>query len=173
MTVFLDRDGVVNRLRNEDYVKSWDEFEFLSRAKEALRLLAEADYRVIIVTNQRGVARGCLTDMDLAAIHHRMIEEVRLAGGSIAAVYYCPHEIGQCGCRKPDSGLFLEAQQDFSDVDFSLSTVVGDSLSDMEAGRRLGCRNILIGESDRYECAATLYHAVVTFLVKDSRGPGA
>jgi D-glycero-D-manno-heptose 1,7-bisphosphate phosphatase len=173
MTVFLDRDGVINRLRKGDYVKSWAEFEFLPRAKEALRLLAEAEYRVVVVTNQRGVARGCLTETDLAAIHGRMIDETTLAGGPIAAVYYCPHEIGQCGCRKPEQGLFLEAQQDFSDIDFSLSTVIGDSPSDMEAGLRLGCRNIFIGESDRYKCAATLHEAVVTFLVKDPSRPSA
>jgi D-glycero-D-manno-heptose 1,7-bisphosphate phosphatase len=139
-TAFLDRDGVINRQRKEDYVKSWAEFEFLPGVKEALRLLAEAAYRVVVVTNQRGVARGRLTETDLATVHRRMIEETRLAGGSIAAVYYCPHELGQCSCRKPETGLFLEAQQDFLDVDFSVSTVIGDSPSDMEAGLRLGCR---------------------------------
>jgi histidinol-phosphate phosphatase family protein len=172
-TVFVDRDGVINRKRDGDYVKNWAEFEFLPRAKEALRLLADAGYRVVVVTNQRGVARGCLTEMDLAAIHHRMLEETRLAGGPIAAVYYCPHEIGQCGCRKPGSGLFLEAQQDFVDVDFAMSTLIGDSPSDMEAGQRLGCRNIFIGESDRYPCAATLYQAVETFLVRGPSRPSA
>jgi len=97
-----------------------------------------------------------------------MMEEARLAGGLIAAVYYCPHEIGQCGCRKPAKGLFLEAQRDFTDIVFSRSTVVGDSPADIEAGLSLGCRTIFIGESDRYRCAATLYQAVVTFLVKDA-----
>jgi D-glycero-D-manno-heptose 1,7-bisphosphate phosphatase len=171
MTVFLDRDGVINRQRKADHVKSWAEFEFLPDAKEALRLLAEAEYRVVVVTNQRGVARGRFTD--LAAIHRRMIDETTLAGGRITAVYYCPHEIGHCGCRKPEKGLFLEAQRDFIDVDFSRSTVIGDSSSDMEAGLSLGCRNIFIGESDRYECAASLYQAVVTFLVEDSSRPNA
>ncbi len=170
-TVFVDRDGVINRRRQGDYVKNWAEFEFLPGAKEALRLLVEAGYRVVVVTNQRGVARGCLTDRDLAVIHHRMIEETRLTAGPIAAVYYCPHEIGQCGCRKPEKGLFLEAQQDFNDIDFALSTVIGDSPSDMEAGLSLGCRTIFIGDSDRYACAPTLYQAVVTFLVKRSEPP--
>ena len=165
-TVFLDRDGVINRQRKGDYVKSWAEFEFLPGAKEALRLLAEAGYRVVVVTNQRGVARGFLTESDLAAIHDQMVEEARLAGGPIAGVYYCPHEIGQCSCRKPAKGLFLEAQHDFADIVFTRSTVIGDSPADIEAGRSLGCRTIFIGESDQYQCAATLYQAVVTFLVK-------
>lgn len=165
-TVFLDRDGVINRQRKGDYVKSWAEFEFLPGAKVALRLLAEAEYRIVVVTNQRGVARGFLTESDLAAIHDQMVEEARLAGGSIAAVYYCPHEIGQCGCRKPANGLFLEAQHDFADIVFSQSTVIGDSPADIEAGQSLGCRTIFIGESDQYPCAATLYQAVVTFLLK-------
>jgi histidinol-phosphate phosphatase family protein len=166
--VFLDRDGVINRQRKDDYVKSWSEFEFLPGAKDALRLLAEAEYRVVVVTNQRGVARGFLTDSDLAAIHCHMMDEASLAGGPIAAVYYCPHEIGQCGCRKPAKGLFLEAQQDFTDITFSRSTVIGDSPADMEAGLSLGCQTIFIGESDQHPCAATLYQAVVTFIVKDA-----
>jgi D-glycero-D-manno-heptose 1,7-bisphosphate phosphatase len=164
-TVFLDRDGVINRHRQDDYVKSWSEFEFLPLAKDALRLLAEREYRVLVVTNQRGVARGCLTEADLAAIHALMIDEASQEGGEIEAVYYCPHEIGLCGCRKPATGLFLEAQREYPDVEFTRSIVIGDSLSDMEAGTRLGCRNIFVGQSEQFASALTLYDAVSRFLV--------
>ena len=159
-TVFLDRDGVINRRLEGSYVRSWSEFEFLPGVTEALRRLAQAGYRLVVVTNQRGVARGQMSDADLSLIHDRMLEEARLAGGPIAAVYYCPHEMGECRCRKPDTGLFLEARRDFPDIDFPTSTVIGDSPSDMEAGLRLGCRTVFIGERERMPCAPTLYEAV-------------
>jgi D-glycero-D-manno-heptose 1,7-bisphosphate phosphatase len=159
-TVFLDRDGVINRLRKDDYVKSWAEFEFLPGAKEALRLLADAGYRVVVVTNQRGVARGLISESELKVIHRRMLEETYREGGRIAGIYCCPHEIGTCKCRKPEIGLFLEAQRGFGDIDFSACTVIGDSDSDMEAGMRLGCRNIFIGPNDHYPSAPSLLEAV-------------
>jgi D-glycero-D-manno-heptose 1,7-bisphosphate phosphatase len=145
--IFLDRDGVINRKKPEgDYVTCWEEFEFLPRAKDALRLLTRAGYRLIIVTNQRGIARGVMSERDLEQIHERMMAELAQVGAEIHAIYYCPHDEGQCGCRKPETGLFWRAQRDFPDIDFACSLVIGDSLKDMEAGARLGCRNILIGE---------------------------
>jgi D-glycero-D-manno-heptose 1,7-bisphosphate phosphatase len=163
--VFLDRDGVINRLRKDDYVKCWEEFEFLPDAQEALRLLADAYLRVIVVTNQRGVALGLLSERELAAVHDRMLDEIEQSGGHVSAVYYCPHEIGACDCRKPDIGLFLEAQRDFSDIDFSQSFVIGDSASDLAAGARLGCATVLIGTSDLIPSARGLRVAVDTFVL--------
>jgi D-glycero-D-manno-heptose 1,7-bisphosphate phosphatase len=170
-TVFLDRDGVINRRREGSYVTTWAEFEFLPRATEALRRLVESGYRIIVVTNQRGIARGRMTEADLRQVHGRLLEEARLAGGAIAAIYYCPHEIGECRCRKPETGLFLEARREFADIDFSASVVIGDSPSDMEAGQRLGCRTILVGQSDRYASAPTLYDAVVMYLASPTGRP--
>jgi len=144
-TVFLDRDGVINRKPPEgDYVKCWEEFEFLPRAPEALRLLKEAGIRVIIVTNQRGIARGLMTERNLEEIHKRMLAELARFQASVDAIYYCPHEEGVCDCRKPRVGLFRQAQQDFQDIDFANSAVIGDSLKDMEAGTQLGCLTIFI-----------------------------
>jgi len=144
-TVFLDRDGVINRKPLEgDYVKCWEEFEFLPRAPEALRLLKEAGIRVIIVTNQRGIARGLMTERNLEEIHKRMLAELARVQASVDAIYYCPHEEGVCDCRKPRVGLFRQAQQDFQDIDFANSAVIGDSLKDMEAGTQLGCLTIFI-----------------------------
>jgi len=148
-TVFLDRDGIINRKRPEDdYVKSWAEFEFLPKVKEALILLKEKKIRIIITTNQRCVARGIITEATLQSIHGQMLAEFGRAGISIDAIYYCPHEKGHCSCRKPQIGMFLQAKRDFPDINFTTSTVIGDSLIDMEAGTRLGCRTILIADTN-------------------------
>lgn len=146
-TVFLDRDGVINRLRS-DYVRAWSAFEFLPRAQEAIRLLNEAGLRIVVVTNQRAVARGLLSVTALLRIHDRMQAELAQAGASIDAIYYCPHDIGECFCRKPNVGMFLQAQVDFPLIDFRRSVVVGDSVNDMQAGSRLGCRLILVTDTE-------------------------
>jgi D-glycero-D-manno-heptose 1,7-bisphosphate phosphatase len=151
-TVFLDRDGVINRkVPDGSYVKCWEEFVFLPGVNDALRLIKRAGYRVIVVTNQRGIARRLMTERDLRRIHAHMLTDLAQAGVQIDALYYCPHEVGQCRCRKPQTGLFWRAKRDFPDIDFDSSFVMGDSLSDMEAGARLGCRNILIAEPRRAE----------------------
>ena len=145
-TVFLDRDGVINRKAPEgDYVKSWQEFEFLPGVFDALRLLKGHGFRLIVVSNQRGISRGMFSEQDLASIHSRMLEELEKAGARLDAIYHCPHDSNSCDCRKPATGLFLKAQKDFSDIEFADSFMVGDSVSDMRAGQRLGCRKVLIG----------------------------
>jgi D-glycero-D-manno-heptose 1,7-bisphosphate phosphatase len=146
-TIFLDRDGVINRkVPDGTYVTCWEEFAFLPGAKDALRLIKRDGYRVIVVTNQRGIARRMMTEQDLHRIHAHMLTELAQAGVPIDALYYCPHEAGQCLCRKPKTGLFWRAKGDFPDINFACSFLIGDSLSDMEAGAQLGCRNILIAE---------------------------
>ena len=165
-TIFLDRDGVINRKRDDDYVKHWGEFEFLPGAKEALRMLTENNYRLIVVTNQRGIARGWMTETAVQEIHARMLAEI--APARIAAIYYCPHDKDQCDCRKPKTGLFLQAQRDFPDIEFARSWVIGDSASDLEAGAALGCHTIYIGAANEaateQAVAPSLYDAVLTYL---------
>lgn len=151
-TVFLDRDGVINRLRS-DYVTSWEAFEFLPGAKEALRLLNAAGLRVIVVTNQRAVARGLLSETKLASIHAKMCAEVAAAGGKIDAIYYCPHDKDACDCRKPRVGMLLQAQRGFPEINFRRSVLVGDSLTDMQAGLRVGCQLILVTDTGYAERA--------------------
>lgn len=163
-TIFLDRDGVINRKLDNDYVKRWSEFEFLPRVKEALQLLTQAGARLIIVTNQRGIARGWMTEADLQDIHAQMRAELEAAGARIAAIYYCPHDKDQCDCRKPEVGLFLQAQREFPDIDWAQAALIGDSASDMEAGAKLGCRHILIGADAAYECAVSLDEAALRLL---------
>ncbi len=141
-TVFLDRDGLINRQAPEhDYIKTWAEFQFLPGAAEGIRELNEAGFLVLVVTNQRGVARGMMSMAAVDEIHESMLAELDKAGAHIAKVYVCPHEEGTCDCRKPGIGLFLQAERDF-EIDKPRSWMVGDSDSDVEAGRRYGVRTI-------------------------------
>jgi histidinol-phosphate phosphatase family protein len=148
-TVFLDRDGVINRLRPGDYVTSWEQFTFLPGAKAAIAALATARLRLILVTNQRGIALGCMSAADVDELHRRMLDELGEAGQAFAAVLVCPHDIGQCACRKPQVGLFYEARRRFPDLDFAEAVLIGDALSDLEAGQGIGCRSFLIASGAR------------------------
>lgn len=142
-TVFLDRDGLINRKAPEHrYIESREDFEFLPGAADGIRRLNDAGYLVILVTNQRGVARGTLTLNDVENIHGYMREELKKAGARIDGIYVCPHNEGECGCRKPDIGLFMMAEKDFA-IDKSASWMVGDSETDVEAGKKYGVRTIL------------------------------
>ena len=146
--VFLDRDGVINRKAPEgEYVESWEAFEFLPGALEALARLAELRAPIAVATNQRGVARGRLTAAELEEIHARMLAAVEAAGGRIDAVYHCPHE-GGCRCRKPEVGMFERAAAELG-VTLSDAVVVGDSASDMLAAERVGALGVLIGEREQ------------------------
>jgi D-glycero-D-manno-heptose 1,7-bisphosphate phosphatase len=143
LAVLLDRDGVINRDRS-DYVKSWDEFEFLPGSLEALRMLAEQGTRVIVVTNQSVVGRGIIPQDELDRIHARMTREIEAHGGCIDAIFCCPHAPDDgCHCRKPRPGLLLEAMDRFQ-LDPNLCYVVGDSLNDLMAAHAVGIRCIIV-----------------------------
>lgn len=142
-TVFIDRDGVINRDR-DDYVRCVSEFQFLPGVKEALRRLAESGYRVVVISNQQAIGRGLMSLEALDEIDIKLREEVAEAGGRIDATYYCPHlEEENCGCRKPATGLLDRASRDF-DVRLSETFLVGDAGRDIEAGKKAGCRTILV-----------------------------
>ena len=141
--VFLDRDGVINRKLENDYVKSWDEFQFLPGVIEAIKAINERGYLVIVVTNQRGIAKGLMAEKDLEEIHRIMIEELKKHGAHIDDIFYCPHDTSDnCNCRKPKPGMLIQAQRKW-DIDFAQSYIIGDSSSDIEAGQQVGCRGIL------------------------------
>lgn len=136
--VFLDRDGVLNVCAPpHEYIREWKDFRFLPGAVEGVRKLNEAGFLVLVVTNQRGVARGLMSLEDVNALHRRMLQELKRQGARIDGVYVCPHNEGECGCRKPKIGLFLQAEAEFC-IGKSASWMVGDSWSDAEAGRRYG-----------------------------------
>ena len=150
--VFLDRDGVINRKAPEgDYVRSLAEFHFLPGALEGLALLGRLAVPLIVVTNQRGIARGHMTEEDVRAIHAHLLDRVREAGGRLDLILHCPHEAGTCDCRKPGTAMFEEAARAIPSIVLERSAVIGDKPSDMEAARRIGARAILIdapGERD-------------------------
>jgi D-glycero-D-manno-heptose 1,7-bisphosphate phosphatase len=144
---FLDRDGVINRkLPGGRFVSGWAEFEFLPGVEQAIRLLNENDRRVILVTNQRGVSLGLYSENDLKHLHKQMTAALEKEGAFLDGIYYCPHSIGTCACRKPGIALFQQAFRDFAGTNPSASVVVGDSLSDMRAAQTLGSKKILIGD---------------------------
>jgi D-glycero-D-manno-heptose 1,7-bisphosphate phosphatase len=147
---FLDRDGVINRkLPEGQYVTRWEEMEFLSGVAEAIDLLVAAGFRVIVVTNQRCVAKGLLTVPELDLIHERMCQQLAISGAIITEVYYCPHEVQPpCSCRKPAPGMLLAAARAHQ-IDLSVSWMIGDSDIDIEAGRKAGCRTARILKSDQ------------------------
>ncbi len=136
--IFLDRDGVINA-DSPHYIKSPAEFIFLPRSAAAIRLLTEAGFDVVVITNQSAVGRGMITADTLAAIHARMLEGVRAGGGRIRAIYHCPHAPADgCDCRKPRPGLMLRAARDLG-ISLADAWMVGDSLTDMQCAEAAGC----------------------------------
>lgn len=146
-SIFLDRDGVINKRLIDDYVKSYDEFEFLPGVPEALAVINQQFPRVFIITNQRGIARALMTQADLALIHAKMLTDLQSNGAALTAIYFCPHDRhDHCDCRKPKPGMALQAKADYPDVDFLRSIMVGDSIHDLEVGRQLGMKTVFISE---------------------------
>ena len=146
--VLLDRDGVINQRIVDGYVTSWAQFVFLPGALDALRLLEQNKYTVLVLSNQAGVGKGLMTVLDLDEITRRFRERVEEHGGRIRAVYYCPHrKADNCECRKPKSGLLIKAQREHQ-FSFSETVLIGDSRADLLAAREVGCPAILIWNDD-------------------------
>ena len=146
-TLFIDRDGVLNQKAPRGcYVKSWDEWQWIDGAKEAIALLTTAGYRLIIISNQAGIARGRMTEDDLSQLHTQMLLEIEQVGGKITKIYYCPHHWDDgCRCRKPDIGMFMSAQRDYH-IDISRTIFFGDDERDGIAAERAGCGFMMIDE---------------------------
>jgi histidinol-phosphate phosphatase family protein len=145
-TLFLDRDGVINVRFPGDYVKQVDEFEFLPGAIEAIAKFSKVFGKIIVVTNQQGIARGFYSHEDLGAIHAHMQAEIKKAGGKIDRVYYAHQAASENSpMRKPGTGMALQAQKDHPEIDFEKSVMMGDTQSDMEFGKALGMKTIFVG----------------------------
>jgi len=142
---FLDRDGVINRKPPEGrYVTCWDEMHFLPDVALAIAQLNHAGFRVIVVSNQRCVAKGLVAAADLDSMHLQMCDALAGGGALIDGVYYCPHEKQPpCGCRKPAPGMLLDAAR-HHEIDLAASWMIGDSEKDVEAGRNAGCKTAQI-----------------------------
>jgi len=147
--VFLDRDGVINRNPPKgSYITRWEEMHFFPDVAEGIGLLNRLGFRVIVVSNQRCVARGLVTAAELDTLHRRMCEQLAASGATIDGVYYCPHEKSpECHCRKPAPGMLLAAARTHR-LDLTSSWMIGDSEIDIEAGKSAGCRTVRLLECD-------------------------
>ncbi|WP_142685141.1 D-glycero-alpha-D-manno-heptose-1,7-bisphosphate 7-phosphatase [Chitinophaga polysaccharea] len=144
MTLFLDRDGVINDEIRDGYVLRPDMFHFSEGVLSAMPILAKRFERIIVITNQRCIGRGLLTTEGLQEIHAQMRQQIERNGGKIDAIYFCPDADSSSPCRKPATGMGLQAKQDFPDIDFSTSVMVGNTLSDMQFGKSLGMQTVFI-----------------------------
>jgi histidinol-phosphate phosphatase family protein len=164
-TLFLDRDGVINRRLAGDYVKNWDQFEFLPGVPDAMKVFAGMFGKIIVVTNQQGIGKNLMTEEGLQEIHRRMVKEVEDAGGRIDRVYFSPHlEKEGSFLRKPEIGMALKAKRDFPVIRMKRSVMAGDSVSDMLFGHRCRMKTVFIGE-DR--TLLSQHHRIIDFSYAD------
>jgi D-glycero-D-manno-heptose 1,7-bisphosphate phosphatase len=166
--VFLDRDGTINT--EKDYLYRPEDFAFIPGACQAVKLLNDAGFLVIVVTNQSGIARGYYDEGAVEGLHRHMDAELAKAGARVDAYYFCPHHPqhggdrygGECACRKPLPGMLVQAAADLA-VDLGHSWMVGDKLADVEAGKRAGCRSLLVRTGYGREAEARLPRDVPAF----------
>lgn len=136
--IFLDRDGVINR-DSPEYVKCWEEYEFLPGSLEAIARLSRAGYALILITNQSIIGRGMVPPGVLEDMHRRMGREIEAAGGEIFDIFYCPHRPDEdCDCRKPEPGLIFQAKERHG-IDLPRTVMIGDNVKDVACGHNAGC----------------------------------
>lgn len=155
-TLFLDRDGVINHEKEGDYIRNKNEFEFYYGVKENFHVLNETFGRIIVVTNQRGIGKGLMTEDDLHSIHEFMNESMASTGGLVHAFYYAPELESDAMNRKPNIGMGLQAKSDFPDLDFKRSIMVGNNLSDMEFGKKLGMKTVYVETTKEMQAKSDL-----------------
>lgn len=143
--IFVDRDGVINRRRANDYVLDWSQFVFVDGIREALRDLASLRLPMILISNQSAIGRGLLEPAELEVITERMRKALEQDGTFLTAAYFCPHRPDEkCVCRKPQPDLLNQAAADFG-VDLTRSVLIGDSDADVKAAQAVGCHPVLFG----------------------------
>lgn len=143
-TLFLDRDGVINIEKYQDYVYNYDEFIFYEGVPDAIKTLSELFGLVILTTNQRGIGRGLMTEADLHDIHTQMTRDLVNSGGRIDHIYYCVANDPLDPNRKPNPGMIFQAKKDFPAIDLQRSLIVGNNMSDMEFGRNAGIHTVFV-----------------------------
>lgn len=145
--VFIDRDGTI--ARDVPYCSRLEDFELLPEAAEGIKLLNKHGFKIVVVTNQSGISRGYFSKETLAAIHDKMQCELAKLGARVDAIYYCPHQPDDnCECRKPKPRMVHQAASDIN-IDLGQSYVIGDNDMDIEMGKNVGCKTILIGDKNR------------------------
>ena len=144
-TLFLDRDGVINKKLEQRYVTNFDEFVFVKNSDIAIRKLYKIFKRILIVTNQQGIGKGIMTEDDLNLLHLQMQRKLSVDFDLIDKIYFCPClELDNCNCRKPKTGMLENAKLDFPDMKIEDSFLVGDSDSDIIAGKKFGLSTIKV-----------------------------
>ena len=144
-TLFLDRDGVINKKLEQRYVTNFDEFVFVKNSDIAIRKLHKIFKRILIVTNQQGIGKGIMTEDDLNLLHLQMQRKLSVDFDLIDKIYFCPClEVDNCNCRKPKTGMLENAKLDFPDMKIEDSFLVGDSDSDIIAGKKFGLNTIKV-----------------------------
>jgi len=156
-TLFLDRDGVINEKRENDYVKNWGEFSFTNGALVAISRLSNIFGKIIVVTNQRGVGKGIMTEIQLIFIHDNLTKAVNQSGGRIDKIFYCTDLLDTSEDRKPNIGMAKKAKINYPEIEFRKSIIVGDSLSDMIFGEKLGMQRVLINSELEPLCEGPYY----------------
>ncbi len=171
-SLFLDRDGVINEKRDNDYVKTVEEFVFVEGAQKAIQYFNSLFGRLLLVTNQQGVGKGIMTHEDLTEVHNYMEQELLNFEAEFDQLYYCPDLAAENSpCRKPNIGMALQAQQDFPDINFDKSILIGDSVTDIQMGKRAGMKTVFINaELENPEHADWVVQSLTEFssLLEDS-----
>lgn len=146
-TLFLDRDGVINKKLEGRYVRDFSEFRFMQGALKSISQLSSVFHRIIIITNQQGISKRIMSVSDLNNLHIQMLERIEESGGLIDKIYYCPHlEEIDCMCRKPKPGMIEQAIIDFPDIIIENSYLIGDSDSDIEAGKVMNLKTVKVND---------------------------
>ncbi len=143
-TLFLDRDGVINHESETDYIRKWEEFVFLPGVLESFPLFRQIFNRVFIVTNQKGVGKGLMSEEDLQNINKHLVLTIENAGGHIDKIYYCTALDDHDPCRKPNNGMALKAREEFPEIDLRKSIMAGNTLGDMQFGKSSGMYTVYI-----------------------------
>jgi D-glycero-D-manno-heptose 1,7-bisphosphate phosphatase len=162
--IFLDRDGIINRKLPEDhYVRTPSEFEILPDAAPALAIMRDLGFTLVVVTNQRGIARGMMSEDDLNKVHQFMNSLLTTSGVELQSIYYCPHDRDDhCYCRKPAPGMILAAAKDL-EIDLNSSYMVGDSASDVEAAKNAGVKSVHISSAGGDIGAELVFPSLIDF----------
>ena len=143
-TLFLDRDGVINHEKANDYIHRWSEFKFYEGVLEAMAIFSKKFKYIVVVTNQRGIGKGVTKEEDVIHLHKKMKEEVEENTGRIDAIYFCKDVDSNSPCRKPNVGMGLQAIKDLPSIDLSKALMIGNTLSDMRFGKNLGIATIFL-----------------------------
>jgi len=143
-TLFLDRDGVINYEKENDYIRNAQELTLYEGAEQAIAFFNTIFHCTVVVTNQRGIGKGLMTEGDLKGIHDALTEKLHHVGGHIDAYYFAPQRSNDAEDRKPNTGMGLQAKRDFPSIDFTKSVMIGNNISDMQFGRNLGMKTVYL-----------------------------